>query len=106
MCAPFVVPILSAPILSSHPSIPGLEFTTKAFVGRIDIAVSLSQTRHPPPDGMEADWSKARTLPKDGLIELAKKLVTPQAVGVVTAVGIAAVATWYTLGHCRKVRNL
>jgi len=49
----------------------GVEFTTKAFVGRIDAAVSLSQEPRLVPDGLKSSWEQARVLPKDGMRHLA-----------------------------------
>ncbi|CAM9824097.1 unnamed protein product, partial [Pylaiella littoralis] len=88
----------------------GLEFTTKAFVGRVDAAVSLSQEPQRLPEDMEADWSSAGAVPNDGLLALAAKVWgrtdrgTLRAVGVAAAaVGVAAVATMlatcYTSGQ-------
>eukprot|EP00752_Nemacystus_decipiens_P002276 g2157.t1 len=44
----------------------GLTFTTQAFVGRIDVAVSLSQKPKRLPDKMKNAWDQARALPADG----------------------------------------
>lgn len=48
-----------------------MEFTTKAFVGRIDAAVSLSQEPRLVPDELKSSWEQARVLPKDGMRQLA-----------------------------------
>lgn len=109
--------LISPPIIiPSNPSPPGLEFTTKAFVGRVDAAVSLSQEPQRLPEDMEADWSSAGAVPNDGLLALAAKVWgrtdrgTLRAVGVAAAaVGVAAVATMlatcYTSGQYEAVRT-
>lgn len=85
--------------------VAGPAFTTQAFVGRIDIAVSLSQKPKLLPAEMRDAWERARLFPADGWSEKVRKQA--KAVweatdrGTLQAIGVAAAAT--LLAACLKL---
>lgn len=93
-------------------------FTTSAFVGRIDVAVSLSQKPQLLPAEMEAAWERARILPIDSWEgKLRQKAMavweatdrgTLQAVGVlgVATVATAVLVACFQLGCFQPVRSV
>lgn len=91
----------------------GPAFTTTAFVGRIDIAVSLSQKPQLLPAEMKAAWEQARILPTDGweakMREKVKAVWEATDRGTLQAIGVVAAATMlaacYKLGCFQTVRN-
>lgn len=102
--------------LSASPDDPisGVAFTTEAFVGRIDTAVSLSKKPQHPPAEMKTAWEQARSLPSDGWEENMRKQVkaawdgtdrrTLQAIGVAAGAATVLAAACFTLGCFQAVR--